>query len=204
MQGVGVGGVGVGAGANLNAETDTRDLNTFELAAELDSSGDSKGESQQQNLRTYVRKLALIQSFASSIPPWRRAADSIRLAAEPLPAHRRIWQIPGAMEGPLLTPHRPDARQAKPEEVLVVRGQYWRTHPGNERRRAARPKTEWRSARRSARWRARRRSARWCAGGRRPRRCARRSGWLRSARWCAGGRRRRRVNVGRARARPAW
>ena len=74
MQGVGVGGVGVGAGANLNAETDTRDLNTFELAAELDSSGDSKGESQQQNLRTYVRKLALIQSFASSIPPWRRAA----------------------------------------------------------------------------------------------------------------------------------
>ena len=55
MQGVGVGGVGVGASANLNAETDTRDLNTFELAAELDSSGDPKGESQQQNLRTYVR-----------------------------------------------------------------------------------------------------------------------------------------------------
>ena len=126
MQGVGVGGVGVGAGANLNAETDTRDLNTFELAAELDSSGDSKGESQQQNLRTYVRtyvrKLALIRTELCLLhPPWRRAADSIRLAAGPLPAHRRIWRIPGAMEGPLLTPHRPDARQAKPEEVLVVR-----------------------------------------------------------------------------------
>ena len=85
MQGVGVGGVGVGAGANLNAETDTRDLNTFELAAELDSSGDSKGESQQQNLRTYVRKLALIQSFASSIPPLapRRCCKVARLQVAP-------------------------------------------------------------------------------------------------------------------------